>query len=106
MWNRYLFFNDSLNLEQSEDGANLVSRPTVMGPFTGLGTHRYPFVHSGDTITTWDTLKFLPYYSLTASNLLVSFITHDLGGHRFGTVDSIGNNDELYTRYLVPFCIV
>ena len=38
-----------------------------MGPWGGLGTHRMPNGHSGDTVTSWQTLQFLPVYSATAS---------------------------------------
>ena len=53
------------------------------------------FGHSGDILATWETLQFLPYYSATASNVLYSYIAHDVGGHRdYGG----GNDPELYTR--------
>ena len=29
-----------------------------------------------------ETLQFLPYYSATASNVLYSYIAHDVAGHR------------------------
>ena len=87
LWNRLQFWGA---VNESK-----VGRPTVMGPWGGLGTHRYPFGHSGDTITSWQTLQFLPRYSATASNVLFSYISHDLGGHRdYGD----GDNQELYTR--------
>ena len=47
------------------------------------------FGHSGDILATWETLQFLPYYSATASNVLYSYIAHDVGGHR----DYGGGND-------------
>ena len=54
-----------------------------------------PFGHSGDIVTSWETLQFLPYYSATASNVLYSYIAHDIAGHRdYGH----GNDPELYTR--------
>ena len=84
LWNRHIFW-------QACDEAK-VGRPSVMGPFGGLGTHRMPNGHSGDTVTSWQTLQFLPVYSATASNALFSYISHDLGGHRdYGD----GNDQEL-----------
>ena len=47
------------------------------------------FGHSGDILATWETLQFLPYYSATASNVLYSYIAHDVGDHR----DYGGGND-------------
>lgn len=87
LWNRIQFF------EQVNE--TKVGRPTVMGPYGGLGTHRYPFVHSGDTITSWATLAFLPQFAASASNVLASYISHDAGGHRdYGD----GDDQELYVR--------
>eukprot|EP00040_Diaphanoeca_grandis_P044121 m.11356 g.11356 ORF g.11356 m.11356 type:complete len:942 (-) comp8775_c0_seq1:102-2927(-) len=88
-FDRHVFFNDSRQ----------VGRPSIMGPFFGLGTQRYPFVHSGDLVTGWATLKFLPYYTLTAANVLISFIAHDIGGHRMPSQGDMGNDPELYTRW-------
>ena len=58
-------------------------------------TASYSEGHSGDIVASWETLQFLPYFSATASNVLYSYIAHDIGGHR----DMGGGNDpELYTR--------
>lgn len=73
-----------------------VGRPTVFLPFGGLGSGRMPIGHSGDIVESWQTLQWLPYFSATASNVLYSYIAHDIGGHRdYGD----GNNPELYVRF-------
>lgn len=73
-----------------------VGRPSVFLPFGGLGSGRMPFGHSGDIVATWQTLQWLPYFSATASNVLYSYIAHDIGGHRdYGN----GNDPELYVRF-------
>jgi len=92
LWNRWQLF-----LDAEQRGL----RPTVMGPFGGLGTQRFPFMHSGDIITSWATLKFLVRYTYTAGNILISYITHDVGGHR--DYGHGGNDPELYTRF-VQYC--
>lgn len=89
LWDRWQFF-----LDAEHRGL----RPTVMGPFGGLGSQRFPFIHSGDTITSWATLKFLVKYTSTAGNVLISYITHDVGGHR--DYGNGGNNPELFTRWV------
>ena len=87
LWDRTMFIE---HVNESTCG-----RPTVFIPFGGLGSGRMPFGHSGDIVTSWETLQFLPYYSATASNVLYSYIAHDVGGHRdYGH----GNDPELYTR--------
>ena len=35
---------------------------------------------SGDTVATWDTLKYLPYFTSTASNIGFTWWSHDIGG--------------------------
>lgn len=91
LFDRIAFFEDAA-------ARGKLGRPTVMGPFGGLGTHRYPFVHSGDVLTEWSALEFEAYYTATASNALISFVAHDVGGHR--DTDEFGNDPELITRWV------
>lgn len=84
LWDRIQFYNHC-NEER-------IGRPSVFMPFGGLGSGRMPIGHSGDIVATWQTLQYLPYYSATASNVLYSYIAHDIGGHRdYGN----GNDPEL-----------
>ncbi len=69
--------------------------PLILSRFAGVGSHRYPLGFSGDTIITWDTLKFLPYFTLTASNVGYTWWSHDIGGHMCGEMD-----EELYLRHI------
>ena len=70
-------------------------RKFIFSRWGGLGSHRYPIGFSGDTVVSWDSLKFQPYFTATASNVLYGWWSHDIGGHFFGTEDR-----ELYTRWL------
>lgn len=58
-------------------------------------SHNYPVHYSGETKVGWDTLKYLPYYNSTASNIGISWWSHDVGGYKSGIEDS-----ELYLRYV------
>ncbi len=60
-----------------------------------MGSHRYPLGFSGDTFVTWQTLRFLPYFTATASNVGYTWWSHDIGGHQRGE-----KNDELYLRHI------
>jgi len=73
--------------DSSGDEAVILSR------YCGVGAHRYPLGFSGDTLITWNTLKFLPYFTATASNVGYGWWSHDIGGHYRGEKD-----DELYLR--------
>lgn len=67
----------------------LLSRASLVAP------HRTPIHYSGKTTVSWETLKLLPYYNSTASNIGVSWWSHDVGGYKDGIEDS-----ELYLRYV------
>lgn len=76
-------------------GRNNDKRKFIFSRWGGLGSHRYPIGFSGDTVVSWDSLKFQPYFTATASNVLYGWWSHDIGGHCMGTEDK-----ELYTRWL------
>ena len=70
-------------------------RPMFFSRYSGLGSHRYHVGFSGDTVITWESLKFQPYFTATSSNVGYSWWSHDIGGHMDGYRD-----DELQIRWL------
>ena len=70
-------------------------RPMMLSRNVTPAPHRYPVLYSGKTIVSWDTLKMIPFYNSSASNIGVSYWAHDIGGYYKGTEDN-----ELYTRYV------
>ena len=85
----------ALNHYHSADIARDGKRPLILSRFAGAGSHRYPLGFSGDTVQTWESLDFQPYFTATASNIGYSWWSHDIGGHCRGYRD-----DELYLRWL------
>lgn len=75
----------------SRDG----KRPMFFSRYAGPGSQRYPVGFSGDTLVTWESLDFQPYFTATASNVGYSAWSHDIGGHMCGYRD-----DELQVRWL------
>lgn len=69
--------------------------PLILSRYSGLGAHRYPLGFSGDTRITWNTLKYLPYFTSNASNIGFTWWSHDIGGHCLGAKDN-----ELYLRFV------
>ena len=69
--------------------------PLTFSRYAGLGSHRYPVGFSGDTITTWESLRFQPYFTANATNAGYTWWSHDIGGHQKGKRD-----DELVTRWI------
>ncbi len=77
-------------LDSGRDGR----RPLTLSRYAGPGSHRYPVGFSGDTVISWETLRFQPYFTATASNIGYSWWSHDIGGHMLGCKD-----DELMARW-------
>ena len=75
------------------------NRPLTMSRNTMVAAHRYPIHYSGETIVSWDTLNYLPSFNSSASNIGLSWWSHDVGGFKEGTEDS-----ELYMRYVQFSC--
>ncbi|KAL6364662.1 hypothetical protein LRP88_00632 [Fusarium phalaenopsidis] len=71
------------------------TQPLIFSRYAGPGSHRYPVGFSGDTIITWDSLRFQPEFTATASNIGYGWWSHDIGGHMFGYRD-----DELSARWV------
>lgn len=85
----------ALNHYHSIDISRNGKRPLILSRFAGAGSHRYPLGFSGDTVQTWESLDFQPYFTSTASNIGYSWWSHDIGGHCRGYRD-----DELYLRWV------
>ncbi|WP_120338624.1 glycoside hydrolase family 31 protein [Cryobacterium soli] len=76
------------------DSARAGARPLTFSRYAGLGSHRYPVGFSGDTIVSWESLDFQPYFTATAANVGYGWWSHDIGGHMGGIKD-----DDLAVRW-------
>ena len=85
----------SLNHYHYLDHAINHTQPLILSRYSGVGAHRYPVGFSGDTLISWETLDFLPYFTATASNIGYTWWSPDIGGHMFGNVSG-----ELYVRHV------
>ncbi len=74
---------------------NYKRRPMILANGTSLAAHRYPVLYAGKTTVGWDTLSLMPFYNLNATNIGVSFWSHNIGGYYKGIEDS-----ELYIRFV------
>uniref|UniRef100_UPI0039F12184 glycoside hydrolase family 31 protein n=1 Tax=Sinomonas sp. G460-2 TaxID=3393464 RepID=UPI0039F12184 len=77
------------------DSARNGRLPLTFSRYAGPGSHRYPIGFSGDTIVTWESLAFQPYFTATASNIGYGWWSHDIGGHMWGYKD-----DDLAARWV------
>lgn len=86
-WLNHLHFYDL-----ARDGKR---RPFIFSRWGGLGSQRYPIGFSGDTIVSWESLQFQPYFTATAANVGYGWWSHDIGGHMGGVEEP-----ELYLRWV------
>ncbi|MDR0958804.1 MAG: DUF4968 domain-containing protein [Propionibacteriaceae bacterium] len=77
------------------DSARRGERPITFSRYAGPGSHRYPIGFSGDTVVSWESLRFQPFFTATAANIGYYWWSNDIGGHMFGVKD-----DELATRWV------
>ena len=85
----------ALNHYHTVDMLSEKKRPLILSRYAGLGSHRYPIGFSGDSIISWASLNFQPYFTSTSSNAGYTWWSHDIGGHQRGIKD-----DELALRWL------
>ena len=85
----------ALNHYHSLDSGRAEKRGLILSRYAGLGSHRYPLGFSGDTVVSWKSLDFQPYFTNSAANSGYTWWSHDIGGHMRGIQD-----DELYLRWL------
>ena len=78
---------------KDQEGRNV--RPMIFSRYAGPGSHRYPVGFSGDTVTSWKSLDFQPYFTSTASNIGYGWWSHDIGGHMLGD-----KNNERLVRWV------
>ncbi len=86
-WLNHLHFYDL--------GRDGTKRPFIFSRWGGLGSQRYPLGFSGDSVVSWASLEFQPYFTATASNVAFGWWSHDIGGHMGGIEEP-----ELYARWV------
>ncbi|MBQ6484788.1 MAG: alpha-xylosidase [Carnobacterium sp.] len=84
-----------LNHYQYRDTQKKTASSIILSRYAGPGSHRYPIGFSGDTIISWASLDFQPYFTNTATNIGYTWWSHDIGGHMNGIKDA-----ELTLRWL------
>ena len=70
-------------------------RGMILSRYAGLGSHRYPLGFSGDTIATWASLAFQPYFTANAANVGYDCWSHDISGFKTGVRER-----ELFIRWV------
>lgn len=98
-WNDYSNLKDLTTLwilnhyHYLDSGKNALKRNMLLSRNSLIASHRYPVLYSGKTTVSWDNLKLIPFFNLSASNIGVCWWSHDIGGFHGGIEES-----ELYIR--------
>ena len=69
-----------LNHYQYQNAQKKHKNNIILSRYAGPGSHRYPLGFSGDSVISWASLDFQPYFTSTASNIGYTWWSHDIGG--------------------------
>jgi alpha-glucosidase (family GH31 glycosyl hydrolase) len=72
LWTNHIFYN--YTEQQTKKRGFIFSR------YGGWGNHRYPSYFTGDTYAEWDVLAYQVPFTAQGGNVLMPYITHDIGG--------------------------
>jgi alpha-glucosidase (family GH31 glycosyl hydrolase) len=70
-------------------------RAFILGRYGDWGSERYPGFFTGDTYSQWPVLAYEVAFSARGGNVLVPYISHDIGGFHGRRIDF-----DLYARWI------
>ncbi len=70
-------------------------RAFILGRYGDWGSERYPGYFTGDTYSEWPVLAYEVAFSARGGNVLVPYISHDIGGFHGKRIDF-----DLYARWI------
>jgi alpha-glucosidase (family GH31 glycosyl hydrolase) len=70
-------------------------RAFILGRYGDWGSERYPGYFTGDTYSEWPVLAYEVAYSTRGGNVLMPWISHDIGGFHGAKIDF-----DLYARWI------
>ena len=70
-------------------------RSFILGRYGDFGSERYPAYFTGDTYSEWPVLAYEVAFSVRGGNVLMPYISHDIGGFHGAKIDF-----DLYARWV------
>lgn len=70
-------------------------RGFILSRYGGWGSQRYPAFFTGDTYAQWPVLAYEVAFTVRGGNVLVPYISHDIGGFHGARIDF-----DLYARWV------
>lgn len=87
LWTNKVFYDYS----QQQTG----KRAFILGRYGDWGSQRYPGFFTGDAYSQWPVLAYEVAFAVRGGNVLVPYISHDIGGFHGAKIDF-----DLYARWL------
>lgn len=87
LWTNKVFFDYT----QQQTGR----RGFILGRYGDWGSERYPAFFTGDTYSQWPVLAYEVAFTARGGNVLVPYISHDIGGFHGKKIDF-----DLYARWI------
>ena len=87
LWTNKVFYDYT----QQETGR----RGFILGRYGDWGSERYPAFFTGDAYSQWPVLAYEVAFSARGGNVLVPYISHDIGGFHGAKIDF-----DLYARWI------
>ncbi|HYL70707.1 MAG TPA: TIM-barrel domain-containing protein, partial [Candidatus Dormibacteraeota bacterium] len=87
LWTNKVFFDAT----QRQSGR----RGFILGRYGDWGSERYPGYFTGDTYSQWPVLAYEVAFTARGGNVLVPYISHDIGGFHGAKIDF-----DLYARWI------
>jgi alpha-glucosidase (family GH31 glycosyl hydrolase) len=87
LWTNHIFYN------YTEQQTN--KRGFIFSRYGLWGNHRYPSYFTGDTYADWDVLAYQVPFTAQGGNVLMPYITHDIGGFIYKDISF-----QLYARWV------
>ncbi|HET7756326.1 MAG TPA: TIM-barrel domain-containing protein [Steroidobacteraceae bacterium] len=87
LWTNKVFYDYS----ERESG----KRAFILARYGDWGSERYPGFFTGDTYSQWPVLAYEVAFSARGGNVLVPYISHDIGGFHGAIIDF-----DLYARWI------
>jgi len=87
LWTNKVFYDFS----QAQTG----KRAFILGRYGNWGSERYPGFFTGDAYSQWPVLAYEVAFAARGGNVLVPYISHDIGGFHGAHIDF-----DLYARWI------
>ncbi|HXE78292.1 MAG TPA: TIM-barrel domain-containing protein [Rhodanobacter sp.] len=92
LWTNKVFYDDT---QQAAGPHGAGKRGFILGRYGDWGSERYPGYFTGDTYSEWPVLAYEVALTTRGGNVLVPYISHDIGGFHGAKIDF-----DLYARWV------